>query len=236
MGGNSSKECMKVKSKLFEIFKFKFGNGKGPTLLFIGGVHGDEKSGTIYLNKLVDILQNAKQNNVNFNGSIIVIPLANKWGFDNNERKNKENKDVNREFPKHEEGKCSDEISKQLLKIVRNADYVFDFHEGYDFHKINPSSIGSTLTNANDKTYYLSQFILENLNKMIQDSYKKFTLLEDKERIIGSLRNYCKMIDKNYILIEITGQNNKQPMDIRLDQIQNIVQSIFNYFDLKIDV
>ena len=45
-------------------------------------------------------------------------------------------------------------INKQIIEIIKmnKIDFVLDFHEGYDFHKINESSLGTTITYTNDKT------------------------------------------------------------------------------------
>ena len=72
----------------------------GPTILLLGGVHGNEKSGAVYLQKFSKDLQEGKINVDS--GKIVVIHTANKCGFNNNSRyvPGLEYDDINRNFPK----------------------------------------------------------------------------------------------------------------------------------------
>ena len=220
----------------------------GPTILFLGGVHGNEKSGAVYLQKFAKDLQEGKINVDS--GKIVVIHTANKCGFNNNSRyvPGLEYDDINRNFPKTKDDKCRGPISTTILKEVEKADIVFDFHEGYDFHKINKNSVGSTLTSSGGckLSEDIAKHIIKILNQNINPINKEDIPVEDREwthissnpkspayisgfEIKGTLDYYCLIKNKNYILVEITGQNNKQEMDVRLDQIDIIINSFFNY-------
>ena len=203
----------------------------GPTILIIAGVHGDEISGTLYCMELVKFL-NMNKHLVN-RCKLIIIPNANKWGFKYNQRYNQNNNDINRKFPYKKEKKISeDNLSNEILKIVNHVDYVFDFHEGYDYHIRNKNSIGSTICPSSLNMNKIGSYITNNVNKIIIDDTKKFVLLTNKKNIFGSLRYYCKLNNIKYILIEITGKLNKQPISIRIKQVGNIINSIFSYFKL----
>ena len=43
---------------------------------------------------------------------------------------------------------------------------------------------------------------------------------------------WANIIKKDYILVETTGQNNIQPLDIRIAQCKNVIDTIFKYFDV----
>ncbi len=67
----------------------------GPTMLVIGGIHGDEING-------VEIVRRAVKNGMFKKlrkGSVIAIPLLNIYGFINFSRGFPDGKDVNRSFP-----------------------------------------------------------------------------------------------------------------------------------------
>ncbi len=141
----------------------------------VSGVHGNERAGPIVFSELVknnyfeDIMK--KTNKMMFR----VIPIVNTFGFKHNIRTQNTilNADINRNF--HENGPI-DTTSKELSKLIENMDIIIDFHEGWGFHKINPTSIGSTIT-VNKNSYNLGKYIVDELNKYIIDDKYKFTLL-----------------------------------------------------------
>ena len=108
-------------------------------------------------------------------------------------------------------------------------DFVLDFHEGYDFHKINENSLGSTITYTNDitgKAKEIGKKLVEKINKTIENDKKKFTLLDyNYKPIEGTLLEYLSGLNISGILIETTGQNNIQPLQKRLELIDLIFQS-----------
>ncbi|MEM3062134.1 MAG: DUF2817 domain-containing protein [Nitrososphaerota archaeon] len=204
--------------KINSLKYYEFGKDH-PRICFLAGVHGNESAGTITLYKMLPtfphILKKKK-------GSLLVIPCANPWGFLNNSRYQKNFSDINRNFS----SKCRDFTSCNILRLVRDCDLVVDFHEGWSFHKINPRSIGSTISYT-PGARLLAEKILERLNNHISDPKKKFTLLNDNCRIPTSLQ--CRLKDKNYILIETSGQNNIQPLPIRVYQIELIIDTILKF-------
>lgn len=99
----------------------------GPTLLVIGGVHGDEING-------VEIVRRAIREKV-FNGltagSVIAVPLLNVYGFINFSREFPSGKDVNRSFPGSKTGSLASRVAHTLTeKILPHCDYALDFHTG----------------------------------------------------------------------------------------------------------
>jgi len=62
---------------------------------------------------------------------------------------------------------------------------------------------------------------------------KKFIYLDDKKyNIPYSLRDYCNKKKINYNLVEITGINNAQPLELRVSQTKYLLNSLFIYFNL----
>ena len=112
-----------------------------------------------------------------------------------------------------------------IENLVKKNDYVFDFHEGYDYHIRNSNSIGSTLSTKNQ--FDISNKIINNLNKIITDEDKKFVLLTNKSKIIGTLRDYCDNINKPYVLIETTRIEN---LDTRIKKCKIIINTIIDFY------
>jgi hypothetical protein len=79
------------------ITAYRFGIGSS-YVVFIGGMHGNEKSSTYSLNSLIDYLE-AHDSQIPANRSIIVIPNLNPDGYAVTKRTNANNVDLNRNFP-----------------------------------------------------------------------------------------------------------------------------------------
>jgi hypothetical protein len=107
-------------------------------------------------------------------------------------------------------------------------DLILDFHEGWGFHKINPTSIGSTVT-VSKNMKELGNIIINNLNKIIKKEDYKFILLDDICDIDSTLGCYSNNNNMNYILVETTGQNDIQPLEIRHAQIKNVIDTVLNH-------
>lgn len=102
---------------------------EGPTVLVLGGVHGDEINGVEIVRRCIekDIFANLKR------GSVISIPLLNVYGFINFSREIPYGKDVNRSFPGTNNGSLASRVARVLTKkILPFVDYGVDFHTGGD--------------------------------------------------------------------------------------------------------
>ena len=99
----------------------------GPTLLVIGGVHGDEING-------IEIVRRAVRQKMFDNlkcGSVIAVPLLNVYGFINFSRGFPDGKDVNRSFPGTKTGSLASRIAYTFTQnILPLADFAIDFHTG----------------------------------------------------------------------------------------------------------
>lgn len=112
------------------------GNKKNPNVLVIGVMHGDEPQGKFLIEEYL------KQN---FDTNILFIPCLNEYGFKNNTRVNKNNVDINRNFPtKNWISSCkneyyggnmpaSEEETKFLIKIVEKYNFstILTLHAPY---------------------------------------------------------------------------------------------------------
>src|SRR5688500_2653030 len=86
----------------------------GPTMLVIGGIHGDEING-------VEIVRRAVKNGMFKKlqkGSVIAIPLLNIYGFINFSRGFPDGKDVNRSFPGSKKGSLASRIAYTLTHDI----------------------------------------------------------------------------------------------------------------------
>ncbi len=99
----------------------------GPTMLVLGGLHGDEING-------IEIVKRAQLEGLYSDlkiGSVISIPLLNVYGFINFSRGLPDGKDVNRSFPGGTSGSLASRIAHTLTHhILPHVDFAIDFHTG----------------------------------------------------------------------------------------------------------
>jgi uncharacterized protein len=142
----------------------------GPSLLVLGGVHGNEING-------IEIVRQSLEKGV-FDvitcGTVIVIPLLNVFGFINFSRDVSDGKDVNRSFPGHINGSLASRVARIITKkILPYVDVAIDFHTGGDARYNYPQ----IRYNKNDKiAEYLAlsaglKFLIE--HPLIPHSFRK---------------------------------------------------------------
>jgi hypothetical protein len=92
--------------------------------------------------------------------------------------------------------------------------------------------MGSTIT-PSKHTVEMAKKIVDKLNKDIKSENFKFGIWQkwdtDKE---GTLRNYCKLLNKKYILLETSGQNNIQDIQIRKEQVKTTVNHVLKSMEI----
>lgn len=218
------KNCNQV-----EFFEYD-SNIKGPQVLIIGGTHGNEPAGTFAIQ---EIKRKIISNKIKIKkGKVILIPEVNSCGLRLGIRWNIGNifyPDINRNYPTSKEGNGRCYISDVVKTLADSSDFILDLHEGYDYHHKNLNSIGSTLSpNPTKDSEIISEKMKILLNKDIKEDYKKFKVIQPNERKIikGTLSEYCK--NKNYILIETTGQWSIQPLETRLKQMEKTIITLLS--------
>ena len=102
-------------------------NGKGKTVLFTGGNHGDEYEGPIALRKLANEL---KQEDIQ--GQVIIVPYLNFPAILSGSRLSPvDGLNMNRSFPGDPKGSITLMIADLVFKqLVQRSDVVIDFHSG----------------------------------------------------------------------------------------------------------
>ena len=213
------------------------------TILILGGIHGNEPAGSISIINLIDDLNN---NIIELkNIKLILIPKVNYCALNINKRQMPYIGDLNRKFPTSVNFNRNDlhPIIKQIVDLIDISDFILDFHEGWGFHRENNNSIGSTITpNTTTKSLEITNILYNNINAIIEDPLKKFQILTHNEDLIKSdptkyshdvlietsLRYYVSLINKDYILIETSGQNDIQPLETRTNQNKIFIRSILN--------
>lgn len=104
---------------------FVFRNGTGPTVLFTGGVHGDEYEGPIALSRLALTLRPEE-----IQGRVIIMPAVNVPAVMNDTRLSPvDNRDLNRCFPGDRRGTFSEMLAHFMDGVILPlADVSVDLH------------------------------------------------------------------------------------------------------------
>jgi hypothetical protein len=191
-----------------------------PNTLIIASTHGNEPAGYHAIEQYIKMNPNINKGNITF------IPAINSCGLLFCTRNNPlGDYDINRNYPN------KTFLNSHITKFIDQADWVFDLHEGWSFNKLDSSSIGSGVYPGNTQpAIKLCENIVNHINKDITVDYKKF-VTKNIPNIKGSLRNYCK--NKNYILVETSGINDIQPLELRIEQQLKILKYIINYLHIN---
>ncbi len=97
----------------------------GPTVFVCAAVHGNELSGT----GIVHELMYQKKTRKITKGTVILIPVVNVFGFENNQRYLPDRRDLNRCFPGSRKGSLARRIAATFMReIIRKCDYGIDLH------------------------------------------------------------------------------------------------------------
>jgi len=209
-----------------------------PSILIVAGTHGNEPAGAVALNRLKDMFETGEL--VLQRGSLTLIPEMNKCGLNMGIRWQPAQllrftkPDLNRNYPKTpgEEAGCP--ISKTVTSLADSHDLVIDLHEGWGWALKNKHSMGSGVYSANlPISQHLADIMTEEVNThAIPQGLPPFIHQRDYKDIPGTLRWHCNGTNKNYILIETSGQNNIQPIDTRANQHLTMIIKALDTLDM----
>jgi len=160
----------------------------GPTMLVMGGVHGDEINGVEIVRRAIvnDYFENLQM------GSVIAIPLLNIYGFINFSRDTPDGKDVNRSFPGMTTGSLSSRVARTITrKVLPLIDFGVDFHTGgssrYNYPQVRYSEgdpMGAEIAHAFQAPYMIQKAPLaKSLRKVAMGQKKPIVVFEGGESL-----------------------------------------------------
>ena len=187
----------------------------GPTVMLVAGMHGNEPAPPLAAEQIAgwEITQ----------GKLVIIPRANVLALDANKRHtpnvDESHSDLNRQFPVDDIPQT--ELANAIWSIVEKyqPSLLIDMHEGYDFHKINSDSVGSSvIPDKTEHTRTLGKSILDTINKTIKDESKEFSLLSYP--VAGSLaRATHERLSIPAMIIETTKKDQAIAFRVRQQRI-----------------
>ncbi|QGG47925.1 peptidoglycan-binding protein [Heliorestis convoluta] len=197
------------------------GAKEGPTVMIVGGVHGNEPAGFRAARQIKDWKIE--------NGTLIVIPDANKVGISNN-RRNSSFGDLNRAFPQSNGATASDALSRAIWSEYQayKPQYVLDLHEGYDYNVQNRNSVGQTIIyHPSGQMQSFANKLTAELNKNLP-STKRFNVLRNP--VGGSLARAAGLHGSEAAIFETC---TKDPINTRVQYQIKAVEMFFDHAGMK---
>jgi|GEM_PF-996857 len=149
-------------------YLIKKGDKPGPTIVVIGGVHGDEIAGYRAAEQLVHW-------NIT-SGTLWILPDAHKEAIRRNVRGYPGN--MNNMFPGKRDGTDMERLAYQIFEMIRRAhpDLLLTLHESRDFHSVDPKRYGQTFCYDFAALNPEMQIALDSVNKGIEKKRDHFSL------------------------------------------------------------
>lgn len=198
----------------------------GPTILVVGGVHGNEPAGYIAAGGIVNWTVDS--------GTLLVIPEANVYGVEHGTRRTGQNYDLNRAYPGDPNGTDAERIADAIYNVMLDfeAEWVLDLHESGNFYSIDPSRVGQTLISDYKSETILTSFtIVDRLNVNIPVEHHKFSVIVPP--VTGStayVAGHEDYLDGHGITVETT---TLLPMHDRVWQQLMVVNLMLDELDMR---
>jgi uncharacterized protein len=100
------------------------GPKEGPTMVLLGGIHGDEATGVETVRRIIEAIDVDE-----LSGSVVAIPVCNPLAYDAMTRHTlQDGLNLNRIFPGDRKGSVTEQIAAVVAEVVGEADYLLDYH------------------------------------------------------------------------------------------------------------
>lgn len=191
-------------------------NGEGPTVLLIGGVHGDEYEGPIALAKLVSRLDVQK-----LSGRVIIVPALNYPAFLSATRVSPiDDINLNRTFPGRRDGTVTEMIAHYVTtKLLPITDYLFDFHAGGSSLQYLPGVLAPFPSQEKDPAR--AKRLLDSFAPRRVYYYDSDAAMGGEDRVLG---NYAKKNGVNFLCGEFGGGSS-----VNLEGLHTIDSGLIGY-------
>lgn len=192
----------------------------GPTVLVVGGMHGNEPAG-------FRAAEQIKHWPIT-RGTLVVLPRVNRLGlaagkrWAPDHRNDRLRRDLNRNFPTRDREKPLTPLCRAVWNFVgeHEPDWVFDLHEGFDFHRRNPKSVGSSVI-AFPQHSEFAEILQQAVNEGVEPD-QRFVVLAKSGPVAGSLARACgEQLAANSFILETTFK--EQPVSLRTRQHRRMV-------------
>lgn len=191
---------------------------EGPTVLVIGGIHGDEPAGALAADQ---IRRWPIQR-----GRVVVIPRANELGLQRGTRRmpgvETSLGDLNRNFPRAGRDEAPRGAqARALWQLVTELepDWLIDLHEGYHFHVQEPKSVGSTVIHSGSAAARrAARLMVRGVNATVHNTARRFVPISPA--VNGSLaRAASAHLGIHSMILETTTRSQARSRRVRQHRI-----------------
>ena len=208
----------------------------GPTVLIVGGVHGNEPAGHHAANQI--------RHWPVCRGKLVVIPRLNVPGIKRHTRflpdVPQEERDLNRNFPRDElPDSTSGTVATAIWQFAEalKPDWVIDLHEGFEFNKSHDppegkkKSVGSSIIYFQDDALdLLVERMLRTVNATVTDEDRKLVRIA-RGPVNGSfVRASVKRLGSRGMILETTFK--AQPISLRTRQHRMMVSTLLQQLEM----
>ena len=148
------------------------GEEKGPTLMIMGAIHGDEPSGS----KAVELYKNVSIKS----GTLILVPRTNAYALSKNKRYIYQ--DMNRLFGVNQYNGYESLVVEKLKMLIQKSDMLINLHEGEGFFSENSKKYGQSIvidaesaylkkSNKNMDIKLFAEDVIKSLNKELTNIF-----------------------------------------------------------------
>jgi len=172
---------------------------EGPTVMVIGGIHGDEPAGYMAADEIA--------NWVIDRGTLLVLPRANVPAIEAGTRNAPGEPDLNRVFPGGFDDGPAEEMAAVIMELIIEYEptWVLDLHEAEYCERLIPGALGQTvLYPRKADSLDIVEELLAAVNRSIYNEKNHFLLLRGVAR--GSAAKGTLMAGADGIIIETCEQ------------------------------
>ncbi len=196
----------------------------GPTLVFLGCIHGNERSGHYALSDAIE------QGISISRGRLVIVPEFNRNACESGNRTYRGH-DFNRLFPVGGTPKLT--IGKEMWELVRSQPdlaLVVDFHDGF-----NHSLANTLITTQQSKIKSAAAKIRNELNGIRPSNARGPRWRSFTEPIGGSLtRKTGRDLGVPALEVELAGRTNPDPLSLRKEYASHIIKRLGSEFGMEI--
>lgn len=145
----------------------------GPTVFVSAAIHGDELNGIEIVRRLI----NSKSLNLKC-GTLILVPMVNVYGVQDQSRYLPDRRDLNRCFPGSAKGSLAGRLANTFMEtVVANSDYGIDLHTGA-IHRSNLPQVRANLKDKATRELAVSFGVPVILNSNLRDGSLRQSAVE----------------------------------------------------------
>ncbi len=197
---------------------------EGPTVMVIGGIHGDEPAGYLAADSIASWAIDR--------GTLLVLPRANVPAIVDRKRIAPGGSDLNRTFPGDPHGNQTEVLAFEIFSLIEEFKpcWVLDLHEAEDFERFARGSLGQTLIYPHEgESLDIVKELLTAVNRTIYSEEYHFLLLRGAAH--GSLIEAVYLHNAEAIILETCM---KMPVETRIKYQRQIVASMLYLLGISV--